>query len=63
MDWPARPAGSDIVRFDIVVGGVSRFPAEAAWARRLVERYARALPFQIRTSVWDRPPTLADMRG
>ena len=49
--------------FDLVLGGVSRFPAEAPWARRIVERYARALPAQLRTPVWDREPTLADMRG
>ncbi|HEY6929052.1 MAG TPA: class I SAM-dependent methyltransferase [Thermoanaerobaculia bacterium] len=51
------------VRFDLVVGGVSRFPAEAPWARRLVERYAQTLPAQLRTSIWDHAPTLAEMHG
>ncbi len=49
--------------FDIVIGGVARFEAEAPWAWRLIHRYARALPFAVRTDARGRRPGVADARG
>src|SRR5258707_12248080 len=49
--------------FDIVLGGVARFEAEAPWAWRLIDRYARDLPFAVRTDVRGRRPLVADARG
>ncbi len=49
--------------FDLVLGGVPRFAAEAPWARRLIERHARRLSPQTRTDVWSRRPIVADAAG
>jgi 2-polyprenyl-3-methyl-5-hydroxy-6-metoxy-1,4-benzoquinol methylase len=49
--------------FDIVLGGVARFEAEAPWAWRLIQRYARGMAFAVRTDVRGRRPTVADARG
>ncbi len=49
--------------FDLVLGGVPRFAAEARWAARLVDRYARRLPFRTLTDARGRRPTVADARG
>ena len=49
--------------FDLVLGGIPRFAAEAPWARRLIERYARRLSPQTRTDVWARRPVVADAAG
>jgi|SRR5450759_2178729 len=50
-------------RFDIVLGGVPRFAAEARWAARLVDRYARRIPFLGMTDARGRRPAVADARG
>jgi hypothetical protein len=52
-----------VIDFDLVLGGVPRFAAEALWARRLVERFARGLPYRRATAIWGRRPTLADIEG
>ena len=52
-----------IPEFDIVIGGVARFEAEAPWAWRLIHRYARGLPFAVRTDARGRRPGVADARG
>jgi 2-polyprenyl-3-methyl-5-hydroxy-6-metoxy-1,4-benzoquinol methylase len=49
--------------FDIVIGGVARFEAEAPWAWRLIDRYARGLSFAVRTDARGRRPAVADARG
>jgi 2-polyprenyl-3-methyl-5-hydroxy-6-metoxy-1,4-benzoquinol methylase len=49
--------------FDLVIGGVARFEAEAPWAWRLIHRYARGLPFAVRTDARGRRPSVADARG
>jgi 2-polyprenyl-3-methyl-5-hydroxy-6-metoxy-1,4-benzoquinol methylase len=49
--------------FDLVLGGLPRFTAEARWAARLVDRYARLLPFRTLTDARGRRPTVADVRG
>jgi 2-polyprenyl-3-methyl-5-hydroxy-6-metoxy-1,4-benzoquinol methylase len=49
--------------FDLVIGGVPRFAAEAPWARRLIERHARRLSPQTRTDAWARRPVVADAAG
>jgi 2-polyprenyl-3-methyl-5-hydroxy-6-metoxy-1,4-benzoquinol methylase len=49
--------------FDLVIGGIPRFAAEARWAARLVDRYARHLRFAVRTDALGRRPGVADARG
>ena len=49
--------------FDLVLGGIPRFQAEARWAARIVDRYARLLPYRTLTDTRGRPPTVADARG
>ncbi|HSP94847.1 MAG TPA: methyltransferase domain-containing protein, partial [Thermoanaerobaculia bacterium] len=49
--------------FDVVLGGVPRFDAEARWAARIVDRYARLLPYRTLTDTRGRRPTVADARG
>ena len=49
--------------FDLLLGGVARFAAEAPWARRLVLRCARGLAAQERIEIRDRRPTVGDLRG
>src|SRR6266540_3113412 len=52
-----------MVDFDLVIGGIPRFAAEARWAARLVDRYARLLPFRTLTDTRGRRPTVGDARG
>ena len=49
--------------FDVVLGGVPRFDAEARWAARIVDRYTRLLPYRTLTDTRGRRPTVADARG
>ena len=49
--------------FDLVLGGVPRFAAEAPWAARLVDRYVRQLPIRRKTDVRGRQPAVADAPG
>ncbi len=49
--------------FDLVVGGVARFEAEAPWAWRLLRRYARLLPYRELIEARGRRPTVEDARG
>jgi 2-polyprenyl-3-methyl-5-hydroxy-6-metoxy-1,4-benzoquinol methylase len=51
------------LEFDLVLGGVPRFDAEARWAARIVDRYARILPYRTLTNTRGRRPTVADARG
>jgi 2-polyprenyl-3-methyl-5-hydroxy-6-metoxy-1,4-benzoquinol methylase len=53
----------DLPAFDLVVGGVPRFRAEAPWAWRLLSRYLRQLPAAEHTETPGRAPTVADARG
>lgn len=57
------PSTGSVPAFDLVVGGVARFEAEAPWAWRLLRRYARLLPCRERTEARGRRPTVADARG
>ena len=60
----SRLPPSDLhLAFDLVLGGIPRFAAEARWAARLVDRYARLLPFRTLTDTRGRRPTVADARG
>ena len=60
----ARRSGLSLPAFDLVVGGVPRFAAEAPWAWRLVARYLRELPAR-RAAPRRRAarPTVADAAG
>jgi SAM-dependent methyltransferase len=49
--------------FDLVLGGVARFEAEAPWAWRLLRRYGRLLPYREWTETRERRPTVGDARG
>jgi 2-polyprenyl-3-methyl-5-hydroxy-6-metoxy-1,4-benzoquinol methylase len=49
--------------FDLIIGGAPRFEAEAPWAWRLIHRYARELPYAVRTEARGRRPAVADARG
>lgn len=49
--------------FDLLLGGVPRFEAEAAWAWRLARRYSRALAARRRTELPGRRPMVADAAG
>ena len=49
--------------FDVVLGGVPRFTAEAPWAWRLVRRYASLLPAEARTEARGCRPTVGDAAG
>jgi 2-polyprenyl-3-methyl-5-hydroxy-6-metoxy-1,4-benzoquinol methylase len=49
--------------FDMVIGGVPRFAAEAGWSWRLVRRFAAVLPSGSRTQTRGRRPTVADAAG
>lgn len=57
------PSAQRLLGFDLVLGGVPRFPSEAAWARRLITRYARLLPGQTTTTAWGRRPLVAEAAG
>jgi 2-polyprenyl-3-methyl-5-hydroxy-6-metoxy-1,4-benzoquinol methylase len=52
-----------LTAFDYILGGVPRFAAEAAWARRLIERQARELRPQSQTRLWGRHPLVRDAAG
>ena len=54
---------SDLPAFDLVVGGIPRFLAEAPWAWRLLSRYLRQLHAAKRTETPGRAPTVADAQG
>jgi 2-polyprenyl-3-methyl-5-hydroxy-6-metoxy-1,4-benzoquinol methylase len=49
--------------FDVVIGGVARFLAEAPWAWRQLRRYARLLPCGELTEARGRRPAVEDARG
>jgi 2-polyprenyl-3-methyl-5-hydroxy-6-metoxy-1,4-benzoquinol methylase len=49
--------------FDLIIGGIPRFAAEAPWAWRLLSRYARRLPAATRVETPGRAPTVADASG
>lgn len=49
--------------FDIVIGGVPRFGAEAPWAWRLARRFARQMPARRICEVRGRKPVVADLAG
>ncbi len=49
--------------FDLVVGGVPRFRAEAPWSWRLLTRYLRDLPAARRTETPGRDPRVCDAAG
>src|SRR5262249_44717297 len=51
------------VEFDLVLGGVPRFAAEAPWAWRLVRRFARELPARRIAPAPGRRPAVADAAG
>ncbi len=51
------------VPFDIVIGGIPRFAAEAPWSWRLVRRFAAFLPTGARTEMPGRRPRVADAAG
>ena len=57
------PPGSGFPAFDLVLGGIPRFAAEAAWAWRLVQRYARQLPARRVVETPGRRPTVGDAAG
>ena len=48
---------------DLVLGGVPRFAPEAAWARRILARYARQIPCRTRSEAWERRPLVSDAAG
>lgn len=49
--------------FDLVLGGVPRFAAEAPWAWRLVKRLSRPLPCRNKTEVYGHQPTVGEAAG
>src|SRR5437868_2674097 len=49
--------------FDLIIGGVPRFAAEAPWAWRLLSRFLRGLPARARTETPGRAPAVADAAG
>ena len=54
---------SDLPPFDLVVGGVPRFRAEAPWAWRLLSRYLGQVPAVRRTETPGRAPVVAEAQG
>jgi 2-polyprenyl-3-methyl-5-hydroxy-6-metoxy-1,4-benzoquinol methylase len=52
-----------IGEFDLLLGGVARFDAEAPWAWRLAKRCLSTLPSGRRTELPGRRPTVADAAG
>jgi SAM-dependent methyltransferase len=52
-----------VIEFDLVLGGVPRFEAEAPFAARLVDRYAKRLPFRRKTDLRGRRPAVEDAAG
>src|SRR5262249_26870508 len=51
------------LEFDLVLGGTPRFAAEAPWAKRIVDRYARQLPYRVRTDARGGRAAVADAAG
>lgn len=49
--------------FDLILGGVPRFGAEAPWAWRLARRFARQMPARRISEVHGRKPVVADLAG
>jgi 2-polyprenyl-3-methyl-5-hydroxy-6-metoxy-1,4-benzoquinol methylase len=49
--------------FDLIIGGIPRFGAEAPWAWRLLTRFLRGLPARERTETPGRAPAVADAAG
>src|SRR5207247_1161034 len=49
--------------FDFILGGVPRFAAESAWSSRLVDRWARLLPFRAFHDLRGGRPTVSAARG
>ena len=54
---------SSLPAFDLVVGGVPRFRAEAPWAWRLLSRYLRDLPAALRFEAPGRELLVSDAAG
>jgi 2-polyprenyl-3-methyl-5-hydroxy-6-metoxy-1,4-benzoquinol methylase len=52
-----------VTPFDLVIGGVPRFDAEAPWAWRLVKRFARRMRARRITETRGRRPLVADAAG
>jgi 2-polyprenyl-3-methyl-5-hydroxy-6-metoxy-1,4-benzoquinol methylase len=52
-----------VTDFDVVLGGVPRFGAEAPWAWRLARRFVRQMPARSVCEVRGRKPTIADLAG
>ena len=59
----ARRDGLTAWRFDLVVGGVPRFRAEAPWAWRLLRARLRPLPAGTRVETPGRVPAVSDAAG
>ena len=49
--------------FDLVLGGVPRFGAEAPWARRLARKFAGQMPASRISEVEGRRPVVSDLAG
>jgi 2-polyprenyl-3-methyl-5-hydroxy-6-metoxy-1,4-benzoquinol methylase len=49
--------------FDLILGGIPRFGAEAPWAWRLARRFARQMPARRISEVRGRKPVVADLAG
>jgi 2-polyprenyl-3-methyl-5-hydroxy-6-metoxy-1,4-benzoquinol methylase len=54
---------SPMTEFDLVIGGIPRFDAEAPWAWRLVKRFARRMRARRITETRGRRPLVADAAG
>jgi 2-polyprenyl-3-methyl-5-hydroxy-6-metoxy-1,4-benzoquinol methylase len=52
-----------VTDFDLVLGGIPRFGAEAPWAWRLARRFARGMPARRISEVRGRKPVVADLVG
>jgi len=52
-----------VTDFDLILGGLPRFGAEAPWAWRLARRFARQMPARRITEVRERKPTVDDLAG
>jgi 2-polyprenyl-3-methyl-5-hydroxy-6-metoxy-1,4-benzoquinol methylase len=52
-----------VTDFDLILGGIPRFGAEALWAWRLARRFARQMPARRISEVHDRKPVVADLAG
>ena len=52
-----------MTEFDLVIGGIPRFAAEASWAWRLARRFARRLPARLVVEARGRRPLVSDLAG